>query len=123
MTMRARFLVCEMPGAGDYPRARQSADSRTAPTAAIRFPLGRIVATPGALGAMKDANEDPVRYIARHACGDWGELGAEDREANQLALRDGERLLSAYQLATGERLWVITEADRSATTLLLPAEY
>ena len=87
------------------------------------FPLGRILATPGALRALQTANADPLHYLVRHAAGDWGALDAEDRAANERALCTGERLLSAYQLADGQRLWVITEADRSATTILLPDEY
>jgi hypothetical protein len=85
-----------------------------------RFPLGRMVATPGALEAL-----DPAQLLAiirRHAAGDWGDLDAEDCAANAAALRHGTRLLSAYALL-GARVWVITEADRSATTVLLPEEY
>jgi hypothetical protein len=123
-------MVREAAGAGDAPRAGQlprdgpsPVAPRTTPTRAVRFPLGRIVATPGALRALAAANADPVRYVARHASGEWGDLDADDRAANEQALRDGARLLSAYRLPDGERLWIITEADRSATTLLLPDEY
>ena len=123
MTTRARFTVRETPGAGDDPRAGQPPHLATGPTLAVRFPLGRILATRGAVSALEGARADPVRYLARHASGDWGELDLEDRAANEHALRDGARLLSAYRLPTGARLWVITEADRSATTLLLPEEY
>jgi hypothetical protein len=87
------------------------------------FSLGRTVATPGALEALAAAGTSPLALLARHAAGDWGELGPEDCRANAWVLAHGERLLSAYRLATGERLWIITERDRSATTLLLPAEY
>ena len=86
------------------------------------FPLGRILATPGALGALREAGEDPLRFLSRHASGDWGELDAHDRRENELALRHGRRLLSSYPVGGG-RVWVITEADRSCTTLLLPSEY
>ena len=123
MTTRARFTVRETPGAGHDPRAGQSPRLATGPTLAVRFPLGRILATPAALGALERAHVDPVRFLARHASGDWGELDPEDRAANEHALRDGARLLSAYRLPSGARLWVVTEADRSATTLLLPEEY
>jgi len=88
-----------------------------------RFPLGQTMATPGALAALEQAEESPATYLSRHVSGDWGELGPEDKRANENALRDGDRLLSAYVLSTQERLWIITEADRSYTTLLLPEEY
>ena len=88
-----------------------------------KFPLGRIVATPGAIAALKAANEHPLTLLKRHAWADWGDLHQFDRDANELALRQGLRILSAYVLSTGEWIWIITEADRSATTLLLPEEY
>ena len=86
------------------------------------FPLGRLVATPGALTALAAAGENPVGLLARHQSGDWGEVGMADRWANERDLQQGGRLLSAYDVG-GSRLWVITEADRSATTILLPEEY
>jgi hypothetical protein len=85
--------------------------------------LGRIVATPGALRPMQDAGIHPLRLLKRHAHGDWGDLHQNDIHANHRALRRGMRVLSAYVLDTGERIWIITEANRSATTLLLPEEY
>jgi hypothetical protein len=88
-----------------------------------RFPLGQIVATPGALDALLMAGQTPGTFLRRHVTGDWGNLDAEDRRENERSLTHGCRLLSAYQLADGTRIWVITEADRSATTLLLPSEY
>lgn len=88
-----------------------------------RIPLGQVVATPGALRALEEAGEDALRLLARHATGDWGDLDAEDHQANNRALRVGERLLSAYALRDGARVWVITESDRSSTALLLPEEY
>ena len=88
-----------------------------------RFALGQIVATPGALDALMDAGQDPMAFVARHQSGDWGELDAEDTQENEYSVQHGFRLLSAYTLRTGVRIWVITEADRSATTLLLPEEY
>ena len=88
-----------------------------------RFPLGQTVATPGALAALEQAQESPLTYLTRHVSGDWGDLGPEDQRANEDALKDGDRLLSAYVLSTQERMWIITEADRSYTTLLLPEEY
>lgn len=88
-----------------------------------RFPLGSTVATPGALQAFDAARENLFAYLMRHAVGDWGDVDAEDRAENERAVRDGTRILSAYTLRDGTRLWCITEADRSCTTLLLPSEY
>jgi hypothetical protein len=87
------------------------------------FPLGQIVATPGALEALNEARQSPVEFLARHARGDWGEVCAEDKALNDEAVKDGSRILSAYQTKLGTKLWVITEADRSSTCLLLPDEY
>ena len=87
-----------------------------------RLPLGRVVATEGALRVMAEAEKDPLSYLARHAAGDWGELCSQDRWENELSLRHGWRVLSSYPVGD-TRIWVITEADRSATTLLLPEEY
>jgi hypothetical protein len=87
------------------------------------FPLGQIVATPGALEALTDARQSPVEFLARHARGDWGEVCAEDKALNDEAVKDGSRILSAYRTKVGVKLWVITEADRSSTCLLLPDEY
>jgi len=89
----------------------------------VNFRLGRTVATPGALEALKQAGQHPLQFLARHARGDWGELEPGDRRENDLSLKKGFRLLSAYKTSLGERLWVITEADRSSTTILLPSEY
>jgi hypothetical protein len=93
------------------------------PPAGGLFPSGLVVATPGALAACERAQISPATYIYRHLAGDWGELDEKDRRENDHSLRHGWRLLSAYRLPTGERLWIITEADRSATTVLLPSEY
>jgi hypothetical protein len=87
------------------------------------FALGRIVATPGALEAMSAGETNGFEYLARHAQGDWGDLCQEDKRENDLSVREGFRILSAYRLRTGAKLWLITEADRSVTTFLLPAEY
>jgi hypothetical protein len=86
------------------------------------FPLGRLVATPAALTALAAAGENPVGLLVRHQRGDWGDVGPEDRRANDRDLRQGGRLLNAYGVGDS-RLWVITEADRSVTTMLLPEEY
>jgi len=88
-----------------------------------RFPLGRVVATPGALRALEDANQNPVEFLERHQAGDWGELCEEDKGENEFSVRNGFRILSAYWTRLDVKIWVITEADRSATTFLLPHEY
>jgi len=88
------------------------------------FPLGQIVATPGALAALEKAGQTPLDFLSRHVRGDWGELDEQDRKENELSLKRGFRLLSSYHLSSGDtKVWVITEADRSVTTLLLPDEY
>jgi len=92
-------------------------------TTTARFTLGRILGTPGAINAMKEAGESPLKLLRRHVHGDWGDLHEDDLRANELATRRGMRILSAYVLSTGERVWIITEANRSATTILLPQEY
>jgi hypothetical protein len=93
-----------------------------------KFSLGQIVATPGAMDALNDAGQSAAGFLHRHGRGDWGELCDEDRKANDDALIDGSRLLSAYRTSHGEKLWIITEANdesghRAATTILLPSEY
>lgn len=85
------------------------------------FGLGRMLATPGVLEAIPP--EEMLRAVSRHARGDWGDLDDEDRAANDNALRFGGRLLSAYHSGAGVKFWIITEHDRSATTVLLPSEY
>jgi hypothetical protein len=87
------------------------------------FTLGQIVATPGALRALERANQSAALFLTRHAEGDWGELDPEDIRENEYSVAHGFRLLSSYTTAVGDKLWIITEADRSATTLLLPDEY
>ncbi|MBN8457382.1 MAG: hypothetical protein J0M04_06025 [Verrucomicrobia bacterium] len=84
-----------------------------------RFPVGRTVATPGAIALGIDL----AAYMRRHHCGDWGDLCDEDKRANEEALIHGLRILSHYKLGGGRRLYIITEADRSLTTALLPEEY
>ena len=86
------------------------------------LPLGRVLATPGALETILDAGADPFAYVARHASGDWGELCEFDRRENERSLRYGWRVLSSYAVGDG-RVWIITEGDRSVTTILLPEEY
>ena len=88
-----------------------------------RFPLGQVVITPGALAALEAMHQTPYAFLSRHAQGDWGDLCDADCQENARALQGGFRLFSSYALGDGQRLWIITEADRSATTLLLPLEY
>lgn len=91
----------------------------TSPTP--KFPLGRIVATPGVLSSIP--SDEMMKALDRHIRGDWGDLDDEDIQENELSLKEGFRLFSCYASADGVRFWIITEADRSATTLLLPQEY
>jgi len=84
-----------------------------------RFPLGRTVGTPGALALGIDL----ASYLRRHHCGDWGDLDAEDKQANEEALKDGTRILSCYLVGEGRRIYIITEWDRSSTCILRPEEY
>ena len=98
-------------------------NEQTIKTALPLFPLGETSATPGALDALEEAGTSAVSLLARHHAGDWGDLDDHDQQMNAAALREGERLLSSYRLSTDAKIWVITEADRSHTLLLLPDEY
>lgn len=88
-----------------------------------RFALGQTVITPGAEDALQVAGQTAIEFLRRHMSCDWGELSDEDVKENELSLEQGFRLLSRYHTTNGEGLWIITEADRSATTILLPIEY
>ena len=88
-----------------------------------RFALGQVVATPGALAALQEARQSPLELLRRHQTGDWGNVPPEDAQENELSVEQGFRILSAYTLTTGVKIWLITEADRSASTFLLPSEY
>ena len=93
-----------------------------------KFPLGRIVATPGALEVIEESGQAPAFLLDRHVAGHWGEVDSEDWQLNDQALTDGSRLLSAYRTQKGKKLWIITEAaddqgHRVVTTILLPDEY
>ncbi len=94
-----------------------------------KFHLGPLVATPGALEALGRNRSNGLEYLARHARGDWGDLCDEGKQSNDAALRTGARLLSAYRLGDGTKIWIITDAEiddkhsRQATTILLPDEY
>ena len=87
-----------------------------------RFRLGQLVGTSAALALLNEAGITPAALLARHAVGDWGDLPPEDARENADALLYGGRLFSAYEVPGG-RVWVITKADRSATTILLPDDY
>jgi len=89
----------------------------------IRFPLGRVVATPGALNALEKAEQLPREFLDRHVNGDWGEVPDADKQENELSVEQGFRILSAYTTSAGDKIWILTEADRSATILMLPEEY
>lgn len=88
---------------------------------AAKFPLGRLVATPNALESIP--NDEILVALRRHLVGDWGQMTVHDWEANELALTDGSRLFSVYRTRTGLKFWIITEADRASTTVLLPQDY
>lgn len=87
------------------------------------FPLGQIVATPAALTTLAEAAQVPAEFLNRHVQGDWGEVCADDKALNDEAIKDGSRILSAYRTKLGAKIWIITEADRSSTCILLPDEY
>jgi len=93
-----------------------------------KFNLGQTLATPGALHALEEAGQSPAFFLEKHVSGDWGEVCDEDKRANDQALVDGSRILSAYKTLKGVKIWIITEAaddegKRAATTALLPSEY
>jgi hypothetical protein len=102
----------------------RSAGAYSAPnTPTPLFALGTVVATHGALAALRDAGLSPLELLGRHAAGDWGEIHPDDHGLNEWAIVHDARILSVYPLATGETIWIITEADRRVTTQLLPSEY
>ena len=89
-----------------------------------RFALGRVVATPGALSALEETGTDALGLLKRHVSGDWGDVPACDARENEVSLKHGWRLLSSYPIGEdGEKVWILTEAMREATTILLPSEY
>jgi len=92
-------------------------------TTTAKFDMGLVYATPGALEAFETADESSLVYLMRHVSGDWGTVCEEDRAANEFSLENGLRLFSVYHLVDGTKIWIITEADRSVTTILLPSEY
>jgi hypothetical protein len=93
-------------------------------TSVTRFALGQTFITPGAEEALQIAGQTAIEFLRRHMSCDWGsELSDDDVQENEISLKEGFRLLSAYRTGKGQKLWIITEADRSATTVLLPSEY
>jgi hypothetical protein len=122
MSTCAHVQVRETAGPGNGARAgRSSRDGSMRP--AMLFRLGRLCATNGAIRTLTSAAADPIEYVARHLAGDWGDVDPADAAANDRALQSRERIISAYRLADGSKIWIITEADRNATTILLPSEY
>ena len=87
------------------------------------FPLGSLYATPGAIEALSEAGQEASEFLRRHQYGDWGDLSDDDKAENDFSVSRSLRIFSAYHTKEGVKLWVITEADRSATTVLLPSDY
>lgn len=102
---------------------RQNSSNTRQHSTIARFALGQTYITPGAEEALMIAGQTGIEFLRRHISNDWGEVSDEDARENELSLRQGFRLLSAYRTAKGQKLWIITEADRSATTILTPDEY
>jgi hypothetical protein len=95
-------------------------DFETIPTDG-RFLLGKVVATPGAIEALAQANVDGRELLSKHHRGEWGDLSEADKQENEFSIDKYLRIFSSYRISDDERVWIITEADRSATTLLLPS--
>lgn len=118
------FLEIEMTASSDsMPASPDAADDCRRHA---RFELGRVVVTPGALQLLEQVGINVFDLLARHASGDWGDVCAEDAKVNEYAVINGGRVLSVYTLVPGsedERVWIITEHDRSVTTVLRPDEY
>ena len=87
------------------------------------FALGETFITPGAQEALDIAGQTAIQFLRRHISADWGEISEDDALENELSLRKDFRLLSSYRTVKGQKIWIITEPDRSATTILLPSEY
>jgi len=101
--------------------SRNRGDDRDPLVRAVLFPLGQLVMTPGVRDGIPPS--ELLRALRRHANGDWGDMCLEDRQANDLAVKHGGRLVSSFMSTAGTKFWVITESDRSVTTALLPEEY
>ena len=87
------------------------------------FPLGQVLITPPAEAILQEASRTFQEFLDRHASGDWGEIDVDDWNANEDALTSGARLMSVYTVTDKQKIWIITESDRSATTLILPDDY
>jgi hypothetical protein len=92
-------------------------------TSINRFTLGEIFITPGALEALEIAGQTEIEFLRRHMSCDWGDISKEDVAENELSITEGFRILSAYHTVKDQKIWIITEADRTSTTILLPCEY
>ncbi|WP_341773247.1 type I restriction endonuclease subunit M [Comamonas aquatica] len=117
------FFMTDIGQAAACPNDSSSASLQNASVSLPLFPLGQVLATPGVLELLETYQLPPLSFIQRHVVGDWGDICAEDQQVNADALQYGYRLMSVYAITPTEKLWVITEADRSCTTLLLPEEY
>jgi len=106
----------------DYTKFPSEEDEQTTQPKPL-FPLGRTVATPGALATLASLGIEPSTLLDRHICGDWGDMVEEDKAENDFSVDKYLRIFSSYNVAEDVKLWVITEADRSVTTILLPSEY
>ncbi len=89
----------------------------------VLFLLGEVFLTIGVREILQEANESASEFLVRHQSGDYGDICKDDRKENELSVKEGFRILSAYKTSKGVKIWVITEADRSSTTVLLPSEY
>ncbi len=87
------------------------------------FPLGNVYLTIGAREALEESNQLPNEFLAKHQSGDWGLVCEDDKKENELSIKEGFRILSSYKTSLGEKLWIITEADRNSSTILCPDEY
>ena len=101
----------------------QNQDTITKTQNKVRFQLGNIYLTVGARETLKESNQTATEFLAKHQSGDWGEVCESDAKENEFSLKEGYRILSSYRTGLGTRIWIITEADRSSTTVLLPSEY
>ena len=101
----------------------QNNDTTTKTQNKVLFSLGKTFLTIGAKEALEETNQLPIEFLTKHQSGDWGIVCDEDRKENELSVKNEFRIFSAYKTANDTKIWVITEADRSSTTILLPREY
>lgn len=93
------------------------------PATSVLFPMGELVATPGALSLLASHRINPISLVGRHLQGDWGDVTDDDRAANNDAVTLGNRILSSYTVGEKDKVWIITEHDRSSSHIVLPSEY